>query len=133
MPYIYLATIYCCCLGGLDCYQKHPGMVIGGPNSCRVKAHSKPWIVRLSFKNKTYNLKGQVCGGTLISKNLVLTAGHCTPADRWPLLVAIVGDHDIEKKEGEQIIEIEDMIKHENFTGIGKQEILFIIIRTLIN
>merc|ERR1712055_340986 len=44
-------------------------LMIGGPNACEVKPHSKPWIVRLDNK---YG-----CGGTLIAENAVLTAKHC--------------------------------------------------------
>ena len=47
---------------------------IGGPDSCEVKPHSKPWTVRVQISDLG------VCGGTLIAKNVVLTAKHCLNA-----------------------------------------------------
>ena len=40
-------------------------------DSCQVKPHSKPWIVRLKRGNRG------LCGGTLIGAKTVITAAHC--------------------------------------------------------
>ena len=87
--------------------------MIGG--GCRVKAHSMPWVVRLAFKHSPYNVSGHHCGGTLISKNLVLTAAHCGGYPQS--LIVSVGDHDIEEMDGEQIIEVEQIITHKKYTA----------------
>ena len=67
---------------------------IGGPNACEVKPNSKPWVVRFSR-----------CGGTLIAKNIVLTAKHCVPAIGN---IAYLGDHSKEEFDvGQRSIRVE--------------------------
>ena len=67
-------------------------------------------------------------GGTLIAKNLVLSAAHCfcppipnpTPddCDQWKIVKALIGEHEIRNKEDQQIIAVKDMIMNPNYTGI---------------
>ena len=76
-----------------------------------VKAHSKPWIVGLSYKEFPNDIE---CGGTLISRNIVLTAAHCPPVD-----MVVIGEHDLERKDGEQFIRVRKIIKHKKYTGKG--------------
>ena len=58
------------------------------------RKNSWPWIVLLQFYGYDENnvLKEFICGGTLIEKNWVLTAGHCC-ADKFKVDM-IFGEHD---------------------------------------
>ena len=91
---------------------------IGGPNSCPVKAHSKPWIARMLTTNPIFNKKNHICGGTIVSKNLVLTAKHCLKNRTPQSFVIAVGDHDIMKDDGEQTIEVADILTPKDGIGI---------------
>ena len=49
--------------------------IIGGTNA---KAADNPFQVGLLAKNVADNFQAQFCGGTLIKKNIVVTAAHCS-------------------------------------------------------
>ena len=109
--------------------------MVGGSDACIVRPHSMPWTVNLHvirqspnlyvspyevFHNKTLgappNPYGTHCGGTLVSKNLVLTAQHCgvSPAST----VAMIGEHNVEDRNDQQIIGIKKNIPYPHYAGV---------------
>ncbi|XP_078659980.1 trypsin-1-like [Branchiostoma floridae x Branchiostoma belcheri] len=88
--------------------------IVGGHE---VVPGSQPWAV--SFQHPLYPLPNfNLCGGSLIAPNLVLTAANCfrplsKPQTGW---VAILGEHNLYENEGrEQTITVQDIIVHEDF------------------
>ena len=97
-------------------------------DSCQVKAHSKPWVVRLNVADKKF------CGGTLIGTKTVVTAAHCMCEgslldgdlncnELWKNTTLIIGDHErtttdcSDKMEKEQCFGVEYVNVHKNWTG----------------
>ncbi|GAA6096763.1 mast cell protease 1A-like isoform X3 [Tachysurus ichikawai] len=69
--------------------QKGHCSYMGIVNGSEVKAHSRPYMVSVQ-QNKTH-----ICGGFLVSKNVVMTAAHCwNPGMK---LTVVLGAHDLKK------------------------------------
>uniref|UniRef100_A0A2K6GB89 Peptidase S1 domain-containing protein n=2 Tax=Propithecus coquereli TaxID=379532 RepID=A0A2K6GB89_PROCO len=72
---------------------------------------SWPWQISLQYKSN--GAFSHTCGGTLIAKDWVMTAGHCISTDKTYQVV--LGDYDLSVNEGtEQVISInrKDLFVH---------------------
>ncbi|XP_054854863.1 kallikrein-11-like [Eublepharis macularius] len=79
--------------------------IIGG-GECR--PHSQPWQVFL------YDATQIFCGGVLIDKYWVVTAGHCHGRS----IIAFLGAHDLWKRKGAQVTRALQVIRHAAFEPV---------------
>lgn len=66
-----------------------------------------PFIVSL------HESGSHICGGSLIKKNWVLTAGHCVSGTR--IRKVYLGLHDQNKLNGSEVIAVDQIIRHPNY------------------
>jgi len=96
--------------------------IVGGYEAV---AGSWPWQANLQWNGRFK------CGGTLISDQWVLSAGHCfydfeNPSD-WTI---IMGEHDTTKNEGwEQTLSVEKVIIHPQYTVFGIYEFDYTLVK----
>ncbi|WP_372770853.1 trypsin-like serine protease [Pseudoalteromonas sp.] len=81
--------------------------IVGGSEST---PYSRPYQVALLMNGR------QGCGGTLISKDWVLTAAHCLDNASTASLTVRVGAHSISRNDG-QTIAVSQIINHEYWRG----------------
>lgn len=84
-----------------------PQSIVGGSVTA---ANARPYQVALLMNGR------QGCGGTLISSQWVLTAGHCLDSASTSNLTVKVGAHRMSANDG-QTIRVSQIIKHENWRG----------------
>jgi len=73
--------------------------IVGGQNADK---NEYPWQVALKYNNNRYPF----CGGTLLNSKTVLTAGHCLEGVRANQFKVVLGEHNLEINENEQVIEV---------------------------
>lgn len=81
--------------------------VVGGSEST---PYSRPYQVALLMNGR------QGCGGTLISKDWVLTAGHCLDSASTSSLTVKIGAHSMSAGDG-KTHRVSQIISHENWRG----------------
>ena len=89
--------------------------MVGGPDACIVRPDLKRFAIRFTQRGNLHGNWSTRCTGVLISKNLALTAAHCMMVPEW--MVAMVGDHDVEDRNDQQIIGIKQNIPYPSPIG----------------
>uniref|UniRef100_A0A8C6U631 trypsin n=1 Tax=Neogobius melanostomus TaxID=47308 RepID=A0A8C6U631_9GOBI len=77
---------------------------------------SLPWQVSVQMRPRNSNVPfSHTCGGVLIESCWVLTAGHCIQTNKD--MQVVLGSQDLSAKEpDEQVLTVEEAIRHENYS-----------------
>ncbi|TMO59826.1 trypsin-like serine protease [Pseudoalteromonas aurantia] len=81
--------------------------IVGGTET---PAYSRPYQVALLMNGR------QGCGGTLLSREWVLTAAHCLDTASTSNLTVKVGAHSLSQNDG-QVLRVSQIINHEQWRG----------------
>lgn len=102
------------------------GLVVGGVDA---KPAEFPHMAAIGYPN----LNGEFsfsCGGSLISERFVLTAAHCSKADRVAPTIIRLGDLNLKVKErglDEVDIQIEKFLSHEGYNSETRENDIALI------
>lgn len=92
-----------------DCgFSNEENRIVGGKPT---GVNQYPWMARIIYDGKFH------CGGSLLTKDYVLSAAHCVKKLRRSKIRIIFGDHDQEITSESQAIQraVTAVIKHKNF------------------
>ncbi|KAH8384036.1 hypothetical protein KR009_011800 [Drosophila setifemur] len=92
-----------------DCgFSNEENRIVGGKPT---GVNQYPWMARIVYDGKFH------CGGSLLTKDYVLTAAHCVKKLRRSKIRIIFGDHDQEITSESQAIQraVTSVVKHKSF------------------
>ncbi|KAM7409346.1 hypothetical protein PAMA_001021 [Pampus argenteus] len=93
---------------GTPTYTPSVSRVVNGVDA---RPYSWPWQISLQYLS--FNGYRHTCGGTLLSPNWVMTAGHCIGSYTYRV---VLGEFDLTVEEGyEQIMSVEKIVVHPNW------------------
>merc|ERR1719244_18493 len=111
------------CLGSCQCGKKKNSRIVGGQET---EVNEYPWMVALQNGGETFD--SQICGGTLVAANWVITAAHCffdPDTGERTLFEAdasvLIGEHDFGSTSEDTIkknIAVEKMIWHPQYDRV---------------
>ena len=110
IPQLYICYKTLAFLPG-DCGLPGPSeRIVGGDEAT---PHQYPWMAALFIDDKWF------CGGTLISDQWVMTAGHC--ADGASSVNVMLGAHNVREtvEEGRLEIASNEIFTHEDYNGLS--------------
>jgi len=107
-------------------------LVVGGSE---VEKNSYPWMAALGTRSSEDGGIKWFCGGSLISKNMILTAAHCVQNSRFALDVVRLGAHNLGESDHEEVDDYipEQVILHPEYkdnTTFPTHDIAIIVLQT---
>ncbi|KAJ8667233.1 hypothetical protein QAD02_008895 [Eretmocerus hayati] len=87
-------------------FSPSSGRIVGG-EPADIEDH--PWQASLQIAGFHF------CGGSIISKDIILTAGHCTTSYPAASITVRVGSHT--KDQGGDLIQVAQVIRHEDYSS----------------